>query len=147
MTLRINDIVPGGHPRLRHTLATLALAAAATPAFAERCDALSGQTQCLHFRYSSGAEATWTAVFGSDGTFSFPAGMRGGPGTFSCTKRRFVALQYFTDGYHLDYAQVDGVDGLLHSGLGRAADGSYMYSFTTTLGACDQDGMISSRAR
>jgi hypothetical protein len=122
--------------RIRRTLTSLALVAAATPALADDCDVLQGQTLCFHYKYSLGSEATWTAVFGADRSFSFPDALRGGPGQFSCTNRRFVALQYFTDGYHLDYAKVDVATGLLSGGLGRVADGSYMYSFTTTPGAC-----------
>jgi hypothetical protein len=122
--------------RFRRALTALALVAAATPALADDCDVLQGQTLCFHYKYSLGSEATWTAVFGSDRSFSFPDALRGGPGLFSCANRRFVALQYFTDGYHLDYAKIDVATGLLSGGLGRVADGSYMYSFTTTLGAC-----------
>lgn len=122
--------------RFRRTLTALAFVAAATPALADDCDVLQGQTLCFHYKYSLGSEATWTAVFGTDRSFSFPDALRGGPGLFSCTNRRFVALQYFTDGYHMDYARIDVATGLLSGGLGRVADGSYMYSFTTTPGAC-----------
>lgn len=128
-------------------VAALALFAIAPLAMADNCSLLVGKTQCFTFKYSSGGKNSYTAVFGSNGAFSFTDGVSSG--TYTCAGGRgLVEIDYLYGGFeHQQWYAVAGAGGNTMTGNGKSLDNGYMYHLFSKAGACAADSEAKSGSR
>jgi hypothetical protein len=113
------------------------LACLAAQAQTDPCTQLAGKSQCFTFTYGDGNINSYTAAFGSDGSsFTFPD-VSGTTGTYSCYGSGLTNVSYAYAGVEQQswYATA-GKKGKTLRGHGREGNGYYMYSFSSTPGAC-----------
>ena len=113
-------------------IALVALACA-TPAFADSCTSLSGKTLCLSFKYSTGGSNSYTTTF-SGGNINVGGSS---PGTYTCVGKNFTDVAYAFGGAENQswYAKATNAGNGL-KGNGKSLTNGYLYSFTSSPGAC-----------